>query len=166
LYAVNKRPALSDTVLVAVIIAAGNAVAPSLTEKITGGMVTLVKGLFHSGGWLLMASALAVPMLVSFTGILWSKSHLLVVVVLVYSVAGTLLTALIGRRLVRLNFNQLRYEADFRYSLIHVRDHAESIAFYQGEGPEASQIGSRFRGMHQRSRAGARSPGCPLPCVA
>jgi hypothetical protein len=50
--------------LVAVIIAAGNAVAPSLTEKIAGGMVTLVKGLFHSGGWLLMASALAVPMLV------------------------------------------------------------------------------------------------------
>jgi hypothetical protein len=34
------------SVLVAVIIAAGKAVAPSLTEKIAGGMVTLVKGLF------------------------------------------------------------------------------------------------------------------------
>lgn len=41
----------------------------------------------------------------------------------------------------------MRYEADFRYSLIHVRDHAESIAFYQGEGPEASQFGSRFRSV-------------------
>ncbi len=85
--------------------------------------------------------------LISFTGILWSKSHLLVVVVLVYSLAGTVLTALIGRRLVRLNFNQLRYEADFRYALVHVRDNAESIAFYQGEGPEAAQIGSRFRNV-------------------
>ncbi|BBO93238.1 ABC transporter ATP-binding protein/permease [Desulfosarcina ovata] len=85
--------------------------------------------------------------LISFTGILWSKSRLLVGVVLVYSIAGTLLTALIGRRLVRLNFNQLRYEADFRYALVHVRDNAESIAFYQGEGPEAQQIGSRFHNV-------------------
>jgi len=83
--------------------------------------------------------------LVSFTGILWSKSGLLVGVVLGYSLAGTLLTILIGRRLVGLNFNQLRYEADFRYSLVHVRDNAESIAFYQGEKPEISQIGDRFQ---------------------
>jgi putative ATP-binding cassette transporter len=83
--------------------------------------------------------------LVSFTGILWSKSVLLVAVVLGYSLLGTLITALIGRRLVRLNFDQLRYEADFRYSLVHVRDNTESIAFYRGEGPEKEQIGGRFR---------------------
>jgi putative ATP-binding cassette transporter len=83
--------------------------------------------------------------LVSFTGILWSKSQLLVVVVLTYSLMGTTLTALIGRRLIRLNFNQLRFEADFRYSLVHVRDNAESIAFYQGEKPEVNHIGERFR---------------------
>ncbi len=85
--------------------------------------------------------------LVSFTGILWSKSGLLVGVVLSYSLVGTLLTVLIGRRLVRLNFNQLRYEADFRYSLVHVRDNAESIAFYQGEKPEIAHIGDRFRNV-------------------
>lgn len=83
--------------------------------------------------------------LVSFTGILWSKSVLLVAVVLGYSLLGTLITALIGRRLVRLNFDQLRYEADFRYSLVHVRDNTESIAFYRGEGPEQAQIGGRFQ---------------------
>ena len=83
--------------------------------------------------------------LVSFTGILWSKSVLLVAVVLVYSLVGTLITALIGRRLVRLNFDQLRYEADFRYSMVHVRDNTESIAFYRGEGPEKAQAGGRFR---------------------
>lgn len=85
--------------------------------------------------------------LISFTGILWSKSRLLVMVVLIYSAAGTLLTALLGRRLIRLNFNQLRYEADFRYSLVHVRDNTESIAFYQGEGPEVAHISGRFRNV-------------------
>ena len=85
--------------------------------------------------------------LFSFAGILWSKSALLVAVVLGYSVVGTGLTALIGRRLVRLNFNQLRYEADFRYALIHVRDNTESIAFYQGEKPEIDQITGRFRSV-------------------
>jgi len=83
--------------------------------------------------------------LVSFTGILWSKSVLLVSVVLCYSLVGTVLTVLIGRRLVPLNFNQLRYEADFRYSLVHVRDNTESIAFYQGEKSENAHIASRFR---------------------
>lgn len=83
--------------------------------------------------------------LISFSGILWSKSALLVGVVLAYSIVGTGLTALISRRLVRLNFNQLRFEADFRYSLVHTRDNAESIAFYQGEEPEIKQIGHRFR---------------------
>lgn len=85
--------------------------------------------------------------LVSFTGILWSKSVLLVVVVLSYSVVGTGLTVLIGKRLVRLNFNQLRYEADFRYSLVHVRDNTESIAFYQGEKPEHARIAGCFRNV-------------------
>jgi putative ATP-binding cassette transporter len=85
--------------------------------------------------------------LISFSGILWSKSTLLVAVVLSYSVVGTGLTVLIGRRLVRLNFNQLRYEADFRYSLVHVRDNTESIAFYQGEKPEIDQITGRFRNV-------------------
>ena len=83
--------------------------------------------------------------IVSFSGILWSKSVLLVVVVLGYSLVGTFLTILVGRRLIGLNFNQLRYEADFRYSLVHVRDNAESIAFYQGEKPELGQISDRFK---------------------
>jgi vitamin B12/bleomycin/antimicrobial peptide transport system ATP-binding/permease protein len=85
--------------------------------------------------------------LLSFSGILWSKSALLVGVVLAYSVVGTGLTALIGRRLVRLNFNQLRYEADFRFSLVHVRNNTESIAFYQGEKPEVERINTRFRSV-------------------
>ncbi len=82
--------------------------------------------------------------LVSFIGILWTMSGTLVAVVIAYSVIGTALTILIGRRLVRLNFNQLRYEADMRFSLVHVRNNAESIAFYRGERPETEQVRGRF----------------------
>jgi vitamin B12/bleomycin/antimicrobial peptide transport system ATP-binding/permease protein len=86
----------------------------------------------------------AVMDLVSFSGILWAKSTLLVTVVLAYSIIGTIVTALIGRRLIKLNFNQRKYEADYRYGLVHVRDNAESIAFYRGEEQESQQLSKRF----------------------
>ena len=86
----------------------------------------------------------AVIDLFAFTGILWSISKLLSVILLVYAFFGTLITVLIGKRLVGLNYNQLRKEANFRYGLIHIRDNAESIAFYQGETGEKEQIHKRF----------------------
>src|SRR5262245_47627252 len=81
---------------------------------------------------------------VSVAAILCASSPLLVGVVLAYPLIGTLFTVLMGRRLVRLNYDQLRYEADFRYTLVHVRDNAESIAFYRGEAQEVQRISSRF----------------------
>jgi putative ATP-binding cassette transporter len=87
--------------------------------------------------------------IISFSGILWTISKKLSVFLLFYAVFGTVITVLIGRRLIPLNFNQLRREADFRYGLIHVRDNAESIAFYQGEEQESIQIKERFmRAFH------------------
>nr|WP_320015401.1 ABC transporter ATP-binding protein/permease [uncultured Desulfobacter sp.] len=87
----------------------------------------------------------AVIDLVAFTGILWSISKLLSGILFVYAFCGTLITIFIGKRLVGLNYNQLRKEADFRYGLIHIRDNAESIAFYQGEQGEKEQIFKRFK---------------------
>ncbi|MBE9141853.1 ABC transporter ATP-binding protein/permease [Planktothrix mougeotii] len=81
---------------------------------------------------------------ISFTGILFSISKSLSVFLLIYAFIGTLITVVIGRRLIPLNFNQLRREADFRYGLVHVRDNAESIAFYQGEDQELNQVKQRF----------------------
>ncbi|MEB3279183.1 MAG: ABC transporter ATP-binding protein/permease [Lyngbya sp.] len=81
---------------------------------------------------------------ISFSGILWTISKKLSVFLLFYAIFGTAITVLIGRRLIPLNFNQLRLEADFRYGLVHVRDNAESIAFYQGEQQESLQIKQRF----------------------
>ncbi|WP_448601818.1 ABC transporter ATP-binding protein/permease [Thermoleptolyngbya sp.] len=81
---------------------------------------------------------------ISFTGILLSKSVGLTVFLIFYALVGTVVVALLGRRLISLNFNQLKKEADFRYGLVHVRDNAESIAFYQGEAQEAGQLQRRF----------------------
>lgn len=61
-----------------------------------------------------------------------------------WSVIFTLVALFVGRRLVGLNFNQARYEADFRYGLVHVRNNTEAIAFYQGEEREISQLRRRF----------------------
>ncbi|MDJ0517772.1 MAG: ABC transporter ATP-binding protein/permease [Trichodesmium sp. MO_231.B1] len=81
---------------------------------------------------------------ISFTGILWSISVSLSIFLIFYAVTGTLVAVIFGRKLITLNFNQLRREADFRYGLVHIRDNAESIAFYQGEEQESLQIKQRF----------------------
>jgi vitamin B12/bleomycin/antimicrobial peptide transport system ATP-binding/permease protein len=63
---------------------------------------------------------------------------------LIYSVIGTWLTHKIGRPLVLLNFQQQRYEADFRFSLVRVRENAEGIALYRGEASEQQSLNERF----------------------
>ncbi|BAU11653.1 ABC transporter ATP-binding protein [Leptolyngbya sp. NIES-3755] len=82
--------------------------------------------------------------LISFTGVLLSISVTLSLTLIAYAIVGTVVTTWIGRRLVGIRFNQLKREADFRYGLIHVRDNAEAIAFYQGEVPELNQLRRRF----------------------
>ena len=94
----------------------------------------------------LMIAISASLQLLAFSRVLWSISRVLVVFLIVYAFVGTLTTFVVfGKTLVRLNFLQLRREADFRFSLVRVRENAESIAFYRGEGEEASQVKRRFR---------------------
>ena len=81
---------------------------------------------------------------ISFTGILWSISKELSLFLIVYALLGTVATLIFGQRLVPLNFNQLKQEANFRNELVHIRDNAESIAFYRGEEQESTQIKQRF----------------------
>ena len=76
---------------------------------------------------------------------LWGISRELVLFLVVYAVVGTVLTiGVFGQPLVKLNFEQLKKEANFRFSLVRVRENAEAIAFYQGEGQESAQIKDRF----------------------
>jgi vitamin B12/bleomycin/antimicrobial peptide transport system ATP-binding/permease protein len=68
----------------------------------------------------------------------------LVYAAFIYAAVGTWLTQIIGRPLVGLMFNQQRFEADFRFSLVRLREHAESVAFYGGEGHEYDVFDRRF----------------------
>ena len=97
--------------------------------------------------------------LCSFVVILWSLSeqaplHLfgaavaipgyLVWAALFYAIVGTTLTHLIGWRLIPLNFQQQRYEADFRFNLVRTRENSEQIAALRGEAAERERHIGRF----------------------
>lgn len=66
-----------------------------------------------------------------------------------YALFGTWLTMKIGNPLVRLNFDQQRYEADFRYSMVRLRENSESVAFYRGEAVESIGFLKRFKSIFQ-----------------
>ncbi|MGF1676640.1 MAG: ABC transporter ATP-binding protein/permease [Rivularia sp. (in: cyanobacteria)] len=84
--------------------------------------------------------------LIAFVGILWVTSIPLTIFLVVYAVFGTVITAIFfGRILIQINYKQLKYEADFRYSLTRIRENAEAIAFYRGENSEYNQTQSRFK---------------------
>ena len=97
--------------------------------------------------------------LISFVSILWALSGTLsfalngmqidipgymVWVALVYAIVGTVFTHLIGKPLIGLNFNQQKFEANFRFSLVRFRENAESIALYAGEADEIRGLQRRF----------------------
>ena len=97
--------------------------------------------------------------LMSFVVILWalsSQAHLnffgtavvipgyLVWCALIYAVAGTVLTQWIGSPLVRLDFEQQRVEADFRFNLVRIRENSEQIALLKGESAERGRLWTRF----------------------
>jgi putative ATP-binding cassette transporter len=74
----------------------------------------------------------------------WAIPGYLVWAALVYAALGTLFTHLIGWPLVGLNFNQQRFEADFRYNLVRVRENSEQIALLDGERAETERLLDRF----------------------
>src|SRR5688500_12553071 len=97
----------------------------------------------------------AVVTLISFVVILWGLSGpaelwgisipgYLVWTALIYATVGTLLTHYIGRKLVGLDFNRQRVEADFRFSLVRLRENSEGVALYRGEHEELGGLRERF----------------------
>jgi putative ATP-binding cassette transporter len=100
--------------------------------------------------------------LVSFLSILWTLSGpaeiplgsttieipgYMVWVAIVYAIIGTWLTHRIGRPLIQLSFDQQRYEADFRFALVRLRENAEGVALYRGEADEAANFRARFAAL-------------------
>ncbi len=108
---------------------------------------------------LLLGLISAVATLVSFLFILWQLSGpislsfigldvtipgYMVWAALIYAFLGTWLANLVGRRLIPLNFLQQRYEANFRFGLMRVRENAEGIALYRGEPRENEVLETKF----------------------
>ena len=99
----------------------------------------------------------SVVTLFSFIFILWSLSgpvtipyidvtipRFMIWLAVLYPVVGTFVAVKIGRPLVGLNFHQQRFEANFRYSLVRLRENTESVAFYRGEPRELDIFRGRF----------------------
>jgi len=101
----------------------------------------------------------AVVTLIAFVGILWVLSGTLelawngahylfygymVWVAVAYAVVGSWLTHRIGRPLIGLNFEQQRFEADFRFNLVRFRENMEGVALYHGESDELRGLRARF----------------------
>jgi vitamin B12/bleomycin/antimicrobial peptide transport system ATP-binding/permease protein len=97
--------------------------------------------------------------LISFVVILWNLSAstplvigsqsfnipgYLVWAALIYATLGTWVTHLVGRPLIKLNFDQQRYEADFRFSLVRLRENAEEVTLLSGERAEKERLQDRF----------------------
>ena len=97
--------------------------------------------------------------LAAFAVVLWNLSGVLTVPVgswefhiygymlwfsLIYSVLGTVGAHRVGRKLIGLNFEKQRFEADFRFSMMRVRENSESVAFYGGEAQEVRGFSERF----------------------
>jgi putative ATP-binding cassette transporter len=110
----------------------------------------------HELGTGLLGSIVA---LLSFAFILWWVSAMtplplfgtnlafpgyLIVAALLYATIGTLVAHWIGWRLIPLNFNQQRYEADFRFAIVRAADHSEPVALMKGEPVEREELHKRF----------------------
>src|SRR3569833_59559 len=70
-----------------------------------------------------------------------------------YAAIGSAIVAWIGKPLVRQNFEQQRYEANFRFGLVRIREHSEAIALYRGETQEHGQAEERFEWIRKNWRA-------------
>ncbi|MDQ8729055.1 ABC transporter ATP-binding protein/permease [Bradyrhizobium sp. LHD-71] len=111
-----------------------------LFTQLVGSIVTIFS--FVAILWFLSA-ATPLPLFghdLSFAG--W-----LIVVAACYAVIGTLFTHLIGRPLIPLNFNQQRYEADFRFALARATDQSEPVALMGGEAVERRELRNRFTNL-------------------
>ena len=102
--------------------------------------------------------------LFNFALILWTLSGALTLlgitipgyllwVAILYAAFGSVLTHYIGRPLATLSFQQERFEADFRFSLVRLRENAEGVALYGGEAAEKAGLAHRFAAVFLNFRA-------------
>ncbi|MEA5601251.1 ABC transporter ATP-binding protein/permease [Nostoc sp. UHCC 0252] len=82
--------------------------------------------------------------MITFLVILWSISQFVAVALVAYTIIGNLIAVYLTQELNKINQEELEFKADYAYALTHVRNHSESIAFFQGEKQESNIIQRRF----------------------
>ncbi|BCT11282.1 ABC transporter, permease protein, SbmA/BacA family [Neisseria meningitidis] len=86
--------------------------------------------------------------------------HGIVWFVYIFVILATFIAMWIGNPLIRHNYENEKLNGDYRYSLIRVRDHAESVAFYSGEKHEHDQLSDRFKAIIRNRWRIARQSVC------
>lgn len=114
-------------------------------EMTLGFAIGILKSLCTFISFVFILYQLSGPLSFSFMGKTWTIHGYMLWASLLYSILGTYITHVVGRKLVKLNFIQQRYEADFRFSMIRLRESAESVAFYRGEAQEGRVFKHRFK---------------------
>lgn len=114
-------------------------------EMTLGFAIGILKSLCTFISFVFILYQLSGPLSFSFMGKTWTIHGYMLWASLLYSILGTYITHVVGRKLVKLNFIQQRYEADFRFSMIRLRESAESVAFYRGEAQEGRVFKNRFK---------------------
>ncbi|GCL59190.1 ABC transporter ATP-binding protein/permease [Microcystis aeruginosa] len=80
-----------------------------------------------------------------FLVVIWTISERIAIPLLIYTVIGNFIALYLNQELIKINEKQLASKADYNYALTHVRNHAESIAFFRGEKEELNIIQRRFK---------------------
>lgn len=125
----------------------GNDLLDNPDQRIQQDIHLFVSACLQLGGGLLHAVANLVTMLPLLLilspdyafGIFYCPGWLLYLA-LAYSGLGTLVAHMVGNRLILINFAMQKYEANFRYHIVQLRDHAESIALFGSEETERAQM--------------------------
>ena len=111
------------------------------TMQLFLGVLTAVATLFS---FIFILWQLSGPIHLGFMGLDVTVPGYMAVAALAYAIVGSVLANFVGRRLIPLNFMRQRYEANFRFSLVRIRENAEGIALYRGEMEEANALNARF----------------------
>ena len=80
----------------------------------------------------------------AFLLIIWTISEQIAIYLIIYTIVGNLIAIFLTQELNKINQEELEFKADYNYGLTHVRNHAESIAFFQGEEQESKIIDRRL----------------------
>ena len=114
-------------------------------EMTLGFTVGIIKSFCTFASFVVILYSMSGPLVFSAFGHTFTIKGYLFWASLLYSIAGTYVTHLVGRKLVQLNFIQQCYEADFRFAMIRLRESAENVAFYRGEAQEGMVFKERFK---------------------